>query len=195
MYLIKQPFPFSLRGFSIMIKIRNALFIASMFLSNFVYADIIDTVDLNSSVYGAFNNTIDETTANNTAAFFVGEGSGYHIDDNIVFTNASGIIVNVLSTNGTDEYYWSWTQQQNNLIGTAAVASSTTQIALLNNGVLTSYLGDIQSVNGESPAFCCTANTAVLNIATGHSTVPEPGTLLLIGLGLLGFVRRFKNHS
>jgi hypothetical protein len=171
-------------------NMRLAFIIASLFISSYAHANIITTINLNSEIYGAFNNTIDETTAPSTSPFFVGKASSYGITGNIVFTDTSGIIHNVLSTSN-DDYYWSWTASQNSLIGTVAAASFFTKVELLNNGLLTSYLADIGAMEffGNTDVFCCN-NSGVLNIATGNSSavaVPEPVSIALLTSGFIGF--------
>ena len=170
-------------------KIRVALVVATLFISNYAHANIIDTVNLYSDVYGAYNNTIDETTNTSTTAVFLGSASGFGTIANIVFTDTAGIVRDVLSTANNDQYFWSWTAQQNSLVGTLAVATSATKVELLNNGSLTSYLADIGAINGISPIFCC-SNDGVLNIATGanaNAAVPEPTSIALLFSGFIGF--------
>ena len=65
------------------------------------------------------------------------------------------------------------------------------RVEALNNGVLTSYMADINAMNSNK-GFCCDRGTAVLDIATAGSAapIPEPETyaLVLAGLGVLGAV-------
>lgn len=172
-------------------KIRNTLVMATLLFSGYASANSI--INLNSTVYGAFNNSIDESLAS-TSAVFLGRGSDYFITGNIVFTDTSGIIRNVLATNN-DNFYWSWNNQQNSLIGTMANASFMNRVELLNNGVLTSYMGDINAMNGNR-GFCCSAGVQKLEIATGSgNNVPEPATVLLTGLGLLAIAARRRNQA
>lgn len=179
--------------------LRTILATAALLASGFSSAGVITTIDLSSTFYGTFNKTIDESV-NSTSAYLIGQASGYYFTGNIVFTNNAGMIENVLSTNGNDYYYWSWNSKQNSLIGTKAMGSATTRVELLNNNVLTSYMADINALNGNQ-SFCCTAASAVLKIATAQSAtvaaVPEPTSysLWLAGLGMMAFTLRHRKPS
>lgn len=179
--------------------LRSTLLAASfLFLSNYANASLITTINLNSSIYGVFESSIDESV-DRTTPYFLGQAAGYFFTGNIVFTNSTGLIENVLSTNGDDNYSWSWNSTQNSLIGTQAVASAMNRVNLLNNGVLTSYMADINAMNGNQ-SFCCNTSTAKLDIATAGSAaaaIPEPEsyTLVLAGLGLMGFMVRRRKTS